>query len=352
MRNLYAEAMRLARVDALLGYQMRVAGPLSDVSKLRHQAVFFVGAGGSGKGYVGYKWLKYMPGGGGGGVDRKTYEEWEMEGGRGRERPSEGDRGLSGLSFQNVAEKLQAKGVKIVPNPDGSATIPFDLYTYDERGKEHHLDPSEWAEALPPHLYREVEGLVELTFASSEKEVPGYFRQINPDIYKAQIPGYDPKDPGYVHEMSSTMSKAYFEAALETGDPLIVDGTGSDAAKVVSQIGMAKAAGYRTSLVYVSVPLTVNQIRNAVRPRNVNPNIITKQWNKIRETFSIASKLVDKSRVVDNRNDSADFKAYRNNRDRVEGLIQTETAYASLFDLVSDQNPSELASYGKLLKGG
>ena len=56
--------------------------------------------------------------------------------------------------------------------------------------------------------------------------------------------------------------------------------------------------------------------------------------------------------MVDNRNDSADFKAYRNNRDRVEGLIQTETAYASLFDLVSDQNPSELASYGKLLKGG
>lgn len=331
---------------------MRVAGPLSDVSKLRYQAVFFVGAGGSGKGYVGYKWLKYMPGGGAGGVDRKTYEDWELEGGKGRERPSEGDRGLSGLDFQNVSKKLQAKGVKIVPNPDGTATIPFELYKYDERGKEHRLSPEDWSAELPPHLYEEVEGLVELTFSGSQKEVPGYFRQINPDVYKTQIPGYDPKDPGYVHEMSSTMSKAYFEAALETGDPLIVDGTGADAAKVVSQIQMAKGAGYRTSLVYVSVPLTVNQIRNAVRPRNVNPNIVVKQWNKIRETFAIASEIADKSRVVDNRNDSADFKAYRNNRDKIEGFIQRETPYDSLYDLVKAENPSELASYGKLLKGG
>lgn len=349
MRNLYAAATRLAQVDALLRYQMRVAGPLTDVSKLRYQAVFFVGAGGSGKGYVGYKWLKYMPGGGSGGVDRKTYEEWE--GGSGGSRPSEKDRGLSGLNFESVSKKLQAKGVKIVPNPDGSATIPFVLYKYDARGGEHEIDPDDWSSELPPHLYEEVEGLVDLTFSSSEKEVPGYFRQINPDIYKAQIPGYDPKDPGYVHEMSSTMSKAYFEAALETGDPLIVDGTGADAAKVVSQIQLAKAAGYRTSLVYVSVPLTVNQIRNAVRSRNVNPNIITKQWNKIRETFSIASKVADKARVIDNRNDATDFKAYRNNREKVEGLIQRETPYPSLFDLVKDQNPSELASYGKLLKG-
>ncbi len=331
---------------------MRVAGPLSDVSKLRHQAVFFMGAGGSGKGYVGYKWLKYMPGGGSGGVDRKTYEEWESEGGKGRERPSEGDRGLSELDFQNVAKKLQAKGVKIVPNPDGTATIPFELYKYDERGKEHLLNPEDWSSELPPHLYKEVEGLVELSFSGSQKEVPGYFRQINPDVYKTQIPGYDPKDPGYVHEMSSTMSKAYFEAALETGDPLIVDGTGADAAKVVSQIQMAKAAGYKTSLVYVSVPLTVNQIRNAVRSRNVNPNIVIKQWNKIRETFSVASKIADKSRVVDNRNDPADFKAYRNNRDKIEDFIQRETPYDSLYDLVKAENPSELASYGKLLKGG
>lgn len=45
------------------------AGALTDVSKLRYQAVFLMGAGGSGKSYVGQRWMKYMPGGGATGID-------------------------------------------------------------------------------------------------------------------------------------------------------------------------------------------------------------------------------------------------------------------------------------------
>ena len=54
--------------------RFKFAGPLTDVSKLRNQAVFMMGAGGSGKGTASKGWLKYAPGGGETGLSKEQFE--------------------------------------------------------------------------------------------------------------------------------------------------------------------------------------------------------------------------------------------------------------------------------------
>lgn len=326
----------------------KFAAPLNDATKLRHQAIFFMGAGGSGKSFVAHKWLKYMPGEGPGGASRGRYVDLS-EGGVGHSITDE-ERLLSKLDFTNTVKKLQARGFNIELAGDPSkAKIPFRLYTYDQHARERLIPKEEWESTLPPEVLQEVKGLEDLVFSSPRHETPSYFRQPNPDIYKEEIPGYKGSEPGYVHEMSSEMSKAYLEAAFETGDPILIDGTGFNAAKMASQFEVAKSYGYRVTLVFVSVPLTVNQIRNAIRGRTVDPEIVTRQWNMLTKNYLTLRDKVDKARIVDNRNDAFDFRKYTQNKDKINNFISKRTHYASLFELISHEAPKELAYYGKLL---
>lgn len=307
------------------------AGALSDPSKLRFQAVFMMGAGGSGKGFVSQRYLKYMPGG------------------PSSEPKSPTDRGLSELKFDKIVESMRSKGFNIEVVEGGSgAKIPFRLYTYDHKGGQRVVPPSEW-DSLPPNIAKSVEGLSELIFSTPKNELPSYWRQADPDTFKAEIPGYDPKNPGYVHEMSSEMSKAYVEAVFESGDPVIIDGTGQNPKKMADLMKKAKASGYRVSLVYVLVPLTVNQIRNAVRARNVDPDQITRQWKDIGSSFDQIRTLADKAKVVINRNDDRDIEAYKKHKDQINSFIRSKTGFDSLYAYIAKVQPSDLHDWGRLL---
>jgi hypothetical protein len=155
--------------------------------------------------------------------------------------------------------------------------------------------------------------------------------------------------PGYVHEMSSEMSKAYFLAALETGDPIYVDGTGTNVKKVIDQVALAKKAGYKVSLVFVTTPLVVAEIRNATRERKVNPVEIVRQWHLVQNSFVHLRPLVDKSQVIINRNDSFDIQTYKRNKDTVESFIIKDSTYQSLYDLIQNEAPQEISEWGRLL---
>jgi len=329
---------------------LRYGKSLEDVSKLRWQAVFMMGAGGSGKGFVGRKWMKYLPGG-----TPKKDDPWEWSQELADRKVDEQERSLSNISFEKAREALRAKGIRLEPVPGGKGKIPFRLYTYDDKGREHLVPEEEWKERLPGEIYQQVEGLKDVVFAAPIHEIPSFWRQVDPDLYKKELAGYMEKEPGYVHEMSSEMAKAYFESILETGDPLFVDGTGADLKKMASKMNQAKVAGYRVSLIFVSVPLTVNQIRNATRARVVGPNVITKQWRIIRDNFADLRSVADKAKVIINRNDRADRAAYKAHGSQIEALIRKTTSYDSLYDLVKANASSELTDWGKLLqphKGG
>jgi len=342
-----------ARITARVLYRwsaLKTGKDLEDISKLRYQAVFLMGAGGSGKGFAGRKWMKYMPGGGGQGIDFTDPKQKHLE----EQKLTEQERGQTNLNWEKAKRDLAAQGVRITPlvGSKPGVKIPFNLYVYDAEGSESLIDPKKWETELPSAVYSQVMGLKEVLFSAPVHEVPSYWRQVNPDLYKEELAGYSEEQPGYVHEMSSTMAKAYFSAILESGDPLFVDGTGANAKKVFNQMTEAKAAGYKTSLIFVSVPLTVNQIRNATRPRNVSPNIATQQWGKISDNYTALRGSADKAKVIINRADSSDTAKYKARREEIESFIQRTTSYNSLYGLIKKHAPNELKDWGKLLQQG
>jgi predicted kinase len=321
------------------------AGPLQDVSKLRYQAVFLMGAGGSGKSYVSQRWLKYAPGGGSSGY--RTSEGWDN---RLKQEATEQERSLSNLKFDDILAHLTERGIRVELVGSTHAKIPFRLYTYDTQGHEVFVPPERWATDLPNAVYQQVQGLTEVVFSTPVHELPSYWRQVNGDVYKEELAGYLETQPGYVHEMSSDMAKAYFEAAVTTGDPLVMDGTGLNLRKMLYQIQRAKQMGYHTTLVFVFVPLTVNHIRNATRSRNISPHVVTAGWRDITSNYKSLAAVADKSLVVNNRNDSFDIKRFRERRQDIDAFIRGNTKYDTLYDLIAEQAPQELQEWGEILK--
>jgi predicted kinase len=327
---------------------VKTAAPLNDPKYLRYQAVFIIGAGGSGKGYYSHRYLKYMPGAGSKGISREEYTDYAE---RGKQDPTKDTKArlLSNIDFTKATKILKERGfnIEIADNPS-KASIPFRLYSYDNKGAERLVPKSKYNE-LPRKIQGVVEDIENIIFSEAKHEIPSYWRQVNPDLYKEELPGYAKEEPGYVHEMSSIMSKAYFEAALETGDPLIVDGTGVNSKKMIEQFNLAKKAGYRVSLVYVWVPLTVNQIRNATRPRNVDPDQITIQWKLTQASYDAIKSKADKAKRIDNRDTPRDIPLYEKNKDKINNFIAQKTGYITLYGLISNESPEELRDYGVLL---
>jgi hypothetical protein len=320
---------------------MKNAGPLTDVSHLRHQAVFMMGAPGSGKGFVSKKlYLKYMPGAGPqGSLDEKMFKR----------QLSEQERSLSNLEFEKVRDRIEAYGFEIKFNEGrNSATIPFHIHDLDTED----LIPRERWEADAPEIYDDIKHLEEVVFTTPVHELPTYWRVVDPDMYKHELIGFRETLPGYVHEMSSEMSKAYFEAAVETGDPLIVDGTGAKPSKYLKQMEMARANGYSISLVWVYVPLVGNIIRNSTRTRVVNTNFVTSLFKAMGNSWSELKGMVDKAKVFVTFSTSSsgdDAKKYLKNKDLVDGYVQEHTGFPDLYTYMMEspdvpRDQKELAS--------
>jgi predicted kinase len=202
---------------------------------------------------------------------------------------------------------------------------------------------------LPGHIYRQVAGLTQVVFKAPKAELPSYWRQVGPDLYKEELAGYMAKEPGYVHQMSSDMAASYMDAVLRTGDPLFVDGTGAKLEAMKSKMDAAKRAGYKTSLVFVYVPLVVNQIRNLTRERNVSPMVVLKQWQVLQQNYVALKGYADKSKVIINRNDQADKRAYYKAADRINQAIAKETGYDNLYEFIAAYSPSELGDWGNFI---
>lgn len=346
----------VSKVAARHAYARMVEGAaLTDVSNLRYQAVFLMGTGGSGKTYASHRWMKFMPGGGSAGyTDRKVWEE------RVESKMTEQERNLSNLDFIAAKDRLEDLGFRVEIAEGGTAAkIPFRLYTYDLNNKEVEVNPDDYKD-LPADVVDslrqarpDIEKLTEVIFGTPIHELPTYWRQVNPDLYKEELAGYVEEQPGYVHEMSSEMSKAYFEGILETGDPLMVDGTGANIRKMTSWVQKAQQAGYKVSVVYVYVPLTVSMIRNATRSRNVAVASLIEQFRAISKNYAKLRTMVDKAHFIDNRNTPHDVKTYKKNADKINNFVKESSSgkYENLYELIRDVAPTEIRDYGWLLEG-
>ena len=340
------QRIRLAAKIAL----MKNAGPLTDVSHLRYQAVFTMGAAGSGKSYVANnKWLNYLPDPSGSPRKYVDSAAWKQ---RTQQNITMFDRALSNLDFNKAVQDIRNKyGITIVPHQTSSGKIPFRLYDYDAQGKERLIDPADWATELPPQVYQQVQGLQDVIFSTPIHEVPSYWRQINPDLYKEELAGYMATQPGYVHEMSSEMSKSYFEAAILTGDPIVVDGVGSNLRKMKQQVQACKKNGYRVTVVWIYVPLTVNMIRNAVRTRKVKPDIVRNQFGLIRKNFEALSSIADKTEFINNKFDSMDKKNWEQHCAAINAFFLKSTGIPTLYQyMMGTKQKAEVQGPYKFVK--
>jgi hypothetical protein len=119
---------------------------------------------------------------------------------------------------------------------------------------------------------------------------------------------------------------------------------------MAENLKIAKEYGYRTSLVCVSVPLTINHIRNATRDRKVDPHEVTTQWKQVESNFEALKGQADKAKKVDNRNDPKDSKKYEEFKNDINAFISKKTGKANLYEYIKEVAPGELSEYGNLIK--
>ena len=123
---------------------------------------------------------------------------------------------------------------------------------------------------------------------------------IDPDVIKQEHPDYDPTRPELIHEWSKKQAAARQAQAVADGDDIIIDGTGTNAEKMVRWTQDLQSDGYRVELLYVRVSLPTAIARNAARPRTVPEDIVREKAGLISTSFEITARYVDTITVVDN----------------------------------------------------
>lgn len=124
---------------------------------------------------------------------------------------------------------------------------------------------------------------------------------IDPDAAKESHPDYDPKNPAALHEWSKKITDLAFAEALIAGEGFfVIDGTGTNAEKMVRKIKEAQGAGFEVELLYVQVSLRASLARNAARARNVPEAIVREKSQDIATSFEIVSRYADTIRVIVN----------------------------------------------------
>jgi len=126
---------------------------------------------------------------------------------------------------------------------------------------------------------------------------------IDPDEIKKSHPDYDPKNADAIHAWSQEETEKVWQNLLagNTDDDItIMDGTGTNAEKMIRRIRQAQAAGFKAELFYVRVSLKTAIYRNANRERVVPEHIIRQKALDITTAFDICASEADAVQVINN----------------------------------------------------
>ena len=116
---------------------------------------------------------------------------------------------------------------------------------------------------------------------------------IDADAVKESHPHYDPEHPELLHGWSKEITELMWVNALDAGHGLwCIDGTGTNAEKMVRKMNQAAAAGYEIALVYVRCTMETSLERNQGRARKVPEHIIREKALDVATSFSIVSDYI------------------------------------------------------------
>jgi len=128
---------------------------------------------------------------------------------------------------------------------------------------------------------------------------------IDCDRIKSEHPEYNPREAYKVHEWSTTREEQLFMQALASGSgKYVVDGTGTNAEKMVRRMTQAEAMGFTVRLVYVTCTLSTSLRRAAKRTRQVPVEMIREKALNIATSFEIVAPYADEVTVIDNDTDT------------------------------------------------
>lgn len=116
---------------------------------------------------------------------------------------------------------------------------------------------------------------------------------IDPDAIKEEKEDYDPKYPEIYHEWSKAQAKLRITQAVANRQNLIIDGTGTNAEKMVKQVKGLQSEGYDVEVIYVKVRLETSLQRNAKRDRVVPEEVIYEKYDLISTSFEIISSYAN-----------------------------------------------------------
>lgn len=120
------------------------------------------------------------------------------------------------------------------------------------------------------------------------------------DEIKKTLPGYDPKNPGLVHEESKVKEQERIYFNLSQGVDFVYDTTATNWARIIKLIQDAKAVGYQVELCYVKVSLQTALHRNANRERVVPEYLINQKFAELPVSLSVLQGYTDNYIVVNN----------------------------------------------------
>lgn len=124
---------------------------------------------------------------------------------------------------------------------------------------------------------------------------------MDPDAVKESHADYDPANPHALHAWSQDVVEQQWQGALAASEGLwVMDGTGTNAEKMVRRISEAREAGYRVELVYVRCTLETSLKRNAARARVVPPAVVKAKALDISTAYEIVAPYADAVTVVEN----------------------------------------------------
>jgi len=129
----------------------------------------------------------------------------------------------------------------------------------------------------------------------------------------------EPRD--IVRDKAKDITKRKSDNYIEGRLGLIIDGTGRDADKILSQKAKLEELGYDTYMIFVNTSLDVALQRNAERPRSVAEPIVVKSWKDVQSNIGKFSNIFRQGFIVVDNNDAGE-DIFNQVWKRVKGLLR------------------------------
>ena len=118
-------------------------------------------------------------------------------------------------------------------------------------------------------------------------------------------------------EITAARKANYLEGRLG----LVIDGTGKNADKILTQKASLEELGYDTYMIFVNTSLDVALKRNAERPRSLAEPLVVKSWKDVQGNIGQFSNMFRSGFIVVDNNDAGEDvikEVYK----RVKGLLR------------------------------